>query len=140
MAKATFHRGGLLAISAAVLIVTFASGYALGHGTQPSSAAAVSTCNWSVFPGFPNATALSARATGVSYRAYAASFAQVVRFYQAGAGQRAWTFVQTPTPGARVATFRVEGPNGCRGILTIQSDQAGVTIIEVNADSNDVNS
>lgn len=130
MARATFHRGGLLAISAAVLIVTFAGGYALGHGTQPSSGTP-SGCNWSDFPAYPNSFAVSSKVVGVAYRTYA-SVSQVARFYQAGAGQRTWSFIPNPHTGP-AASFRFTASDSCHGILAVQADPAG-TIIEANPD------
>jgi hypothetical protein len=133
MAKAQFHRGGLLAISAAVLIVTFASGYALGHGTtQPASAAG--TCAWTTFPAYPNVTALPRGGNpGVAYRTFA-SASRVAHFYQAGAGQTAWTFVPTQD-GGPTWVFHFTENSGCHGILTVQTDQAGGTVVEANPTS-----
>lgn len=129
----TFHRGGLLAISAAVLIVTFASGFALGYGTHRTPPAAItSSCNWSDLPAYPNSFAVSSRGVGIAYRVYGAPFSQVVRFYQAGAGRSSWTFTQTSPRGADIAIFRVEGPNNCHGILSIQTQATGGTVIEAN--------
>jgi hypothetical protein len=130
MAKAQFHRGGLLAISAAVLIVTFASGYALGHGTtQPASAAGA--CSWTTFPSYPNGTTIARGATaGVAYRTSAAA-SRVARFYQAGAGQTTWNFVPTQTGGPTWVFHFTQG-NACHGILTVQADQAGGTVVEAN--------
>ncbi len=123
-------------MGAAVLIVTFASGFALGYGTHtPASAAATSSCHWSDLPAFPNAFAVSSRGVGIAYRVYGAPFSQVVRFYQAGAGQSSWAFTQTPQRGAFIAMFRVAGPNGCHGILSIQADATGGTVIEANPSS-----
>ncbi len=133
MAKAQFHPGGLLAISAAVLIVTFASGYALGHGSmQPAPAAAA--CTWTSFPSYPNFTTIPRPdAAGVAYRTYA-SASRVARFYQAGAGQNAWTFIPGQQGGA-TWVFQFTDGSGCHGILTVQSDQAGGTVVEANATS-----
>jgi len=127
MARAQFHRGGLLAISAAVLIVTFASGYALGHGTtQP--AAVADACSWTTFPSYPNGTAVAGFTSGVAYRTSAAA-GRVARFYQAGAGQTTWNFVPTQTGGPTWVFHFTQG-NACHGILTVQADQAGGTVVE----------
>jgi len=134
MAKAQFHRGGLLAISAAVLIVTFASGYALGHGTTHQASAAAGTCTWTTFPSYPNVTALPRPGNaGVAYRTFA-SASRVARFYQAGAGQTAWTFVATQD-GGPTWVFHFTENSGCHGILTVQADQAGGTLVEANPTS-----
>jgi len=125
-----------VAVSAAVLIVTFASGFALGYGTHtPSSAAATSSCHWSDLPVYPNAFAVSSRGVGIAYRVYGAAFSQVVRFYQAGAGQSSWTFTQSSPRGAFIAMFRVQGPNDCHGILSVQAEATGGTVIEANPSS-----
>lgn len=140
MAKSTteFHRGGLLAISAAVLIVTFATGFALGHGWQVSPAATTATqgtCNWGAFPVYPNASAVSSDAgAGLTYRAKA-SVAQVARFYMGGANQSTWTFTPT-SQNASAVVFRVGGSNGCRGVLSVRADAAGGTTIQAAADAN----
>jgi hypothetical protein len=142
MAKSTteFHRGGLLAISAAVLIVTFAMGFALGHGlqaSQPSPAAATtqSACNWGAFPVYPNASAVSSQAgAGLTYRAKA-SVAQVARFYMGGANQSTWTFTPTSQKASAVV-FRVGGSDGCRGVLSVRADAAGGATIQAAADAN----
>jgi len=133
MAKVQFHRGGLLAISAAVLIVTFASGYALGHGTTPEASAAAA-CTWTTFPSYPNFTAIPRGViAGVAYRTFAAA-SRVARFYQAGAGQTAWTFVPTQE-GGPTWVFQFTQGSGCHGILTVQADQAGGTVVEANPTS-----
>ncbi|TMD04600.1 MAG: hypothetical protein E6J01_12680 [Chloroflexi bacterium] len=134
MAKAQFHRGGLLAISAAVLIVTFASGYALGHGTTHQASAGAGACTWTTFPSYPNVTALPRPANaGVAYRTFAPA-SRVARFYQAGAGQTAWTFVPTQD-GGPTWVFHFTENSGCHGILTVQADQAGGTVVEANPTS-----
>ncbi len=133
MAKATFHRGGLLAISAAVLIVTFASGYALGHGTT-HQASATAVCTWTTFPSYPNATAIPRGiSAGLAYRTFA-SASRVAHFYQAGAGQTAWTFAPTKD-GGLTWVFHFTENSGCQGILTVQADQAGGTVVEANPTS-----
>jgi hypothetical protein len=139
MARSTteVHRGGLLAISAAVLIVTFATGYALGHGSQPSPAAASAStsCNWGTFPVYPNAVAVSPMgSTGLTYRAKA-PLLQVARFYQAGANQSTWTFTPTSQKASAVV-FRIGGSGGCRGLLTLRADPAGTTTIQAAPDAN----
>ena len=133
MAKAQFHRGGLLAISAAVLIVTFASGYALGHGTT-HPASATGACTWASFPSYPNSTAIPRGVSaGVAYRTLATA-SRVAHFYQAGAGQTAWTFVPTQD-GGPTWVFHFTENSGCHGILTVQADQAGGTVVEANPTS-----
>lgn len=133
MAKAQFHRGGLLAISLALLIVTFASGYALGHGTTPQASAS-GACTWTTFPLYPNSTAIPRGASaGIAYRTSAAT-SRVARFYQAGAGQTAWTFVPTQN-GGPTWVFHFTENSGCNGILTVQADQAGGTVVEANPTS-----
>jgi len=124
-------------MAAAVLIVTFASGFALGYGTHRTpSAALASSCNWGTLPTYPTASMGSVRGgTGFAYRVYGTPFSQVVRFYRAGAGQSSWMFTQTPTQGPYIAVFRGQGPNGCRGTLTIQTQSAGETIVEANSTS-----
>lgn len=120
-------------MGAAVLIVTFAGGFALGYGThKPPSAAATSTCNWRDLPAYPSAVAVSSSVAGIAYRVYGTAFSHVVRFYQVGAGQSAWTFTQTTAREGLLAMFRVEGPNDCHGILSIRTDASGGTVIEAN--------
>jgi hypothetical protein len=58
----------------------------------------------------------------------------VARFYQAGAGQTAWTFVPTQD-GGPTWVFRFTENSGCHGILTVQADQAGGTVVEANPTS-----
>lgn len=121
-------------MAAAVLIVTFASGFALGYGTHRTpSAALAGSCNWGTLPTYPTASMGSVQGgAGITYRVYGTPFSQVVRFYRAGAGQSSWTFTQTSTQGAHIAVFRAEGPNGCHGTLTIQAQSAGETIVAGN--------
>ena len=134
MAKGQFHRGGLLAISAAVLIVTFASGYALGHGTTHQASAGAGACTWTTFPSYPGSTSIPRPGNaGVAYRT-PASASRVARFYQAGAGQTAWTFVPTQD-GGPTWVFHFTENSGCHGILTVQADQAGGTVVEANPTS-----
>jgi hypothetical protein len=134
MAKAQFHRGGLLAISAAVLIVTFASGYALGHGTTHQASAGAGACTWATFPSYPGSTSIGRQGSaGVAYRT-PASASRVARFYQAGAGQTAWTFVATQD-GGFASVFSFTENSSCHGILTVQADQAGATVVEANPTS-----
>lgn len=121
-------------MAAAVLIVTFASGFALGYGTHRTPSAGL--CNWGTLPTYPTASIGSYQGgAGVAYRVYGTPFSQVVRFYRAGAGQSSWTFTQTSPQGPFIAVFRVEGPNGCHGTLTIQAQSAGETFVQANSTS-----
>jgi len=128
-----FHRAGLLAMGAAVLVVTFATGFALGYGSHSASTVTSSTCDWRAFPTFPGALTISAPSGGIAYRVYGVPYSQVVRFYQQGAGQDSWSFTRSSSRGAVLDTFRVDGPNGCRGIVTIQIDAGGGTRIEASS-------
>src|SRR2546422_453776 len=69
----------------------------------------------------------------VAYRPFAAA-SRVARFYQAGAGQTAWTFVPTQE-GGPTWVFQFTQGSGCHGILTVQADQAGGTVVEANPTS-----
>ena len=133
-ARTRFHRGGLLAISAAVLLVTFASGYALGHGTQHPSTTA-SGCSWTSFPTYPNATAgFRANGGGVAYRTYV-SASRVARFYESGGGQSVWTFVPAQQ-SEQQWVFRFTTGSGCHGVLVVSADGSGATLVEANPDPN----
>jgi len=136
MAKPDFHVhwAGLLAMGAAVLVVTFASGFALGYGSQATSGTAYPTsgCDWGAFPAYPGAVTISAPGGGVAFRVYGVPYSQVDRYYQLGAGQESWSFTRSSQRGAFVDTFRVDGPSGCRGTMIIQIDTGGGTRIEAN--------